>query len=693
MDDTKEIELLYSSEKPDVALLKKAYDDTVTGLAVYQRAAKTSFDTRHNIWAGKSEDLRKKGADAFPWTDASDTEVFLSDNAVNTYIALFMNALQRANIRANPVGFDDIERSATVSAFLRWMVASYIPDFRRQMELGANDLLTKGVMITHVGWLQEKRTFLQDITLEQMAAVSPDLVRAIMEKTKEEEIIALFGQFFGKVDDKKFAKRMKEALKDLRKTGKARIPVSRNSVDCPCVESMSPDQDLIFPNYTRDYQSAPHCFRLRKMTPQAIENAVATLGWDEEWAEAVLKVALGKDYRTGDAINNRVLIREGGLTNKLVDVVYAYQRLIDEDGAEGIYETIFCPLSVEYEGREVYAKHSLMNGFDDYPVVVTKLGEESQRLYEGASVPERLRGLQMTVKAERDSRIDRNSLSTVPPLLCPVGSEPKEWGPKSIIPYRRQNEISFAPTPQFNPGSIEIENTMLMEANKVMGLDHENPLAPQRQQFFINKFLEHVRDVIKLAFKCYQRFGPESVFFRVTGKGEGQTMSKGSADENYDITIEFDVMLNDPENMEKILQQFVSLRQLDANGRIDMDLLLGSIASMISPTVADAILRPAQTATQEVTRDVMDDLSKIYAGMEMGARPNGAQIAMQVIQQYVQQPDVSQRLSADEAFYKRLVKYQEQYQFQIQQAQNAQIGKLGTAPAQVGGMQTQGIQQ
>ncbi len=155
MDDKNDVELLYTSETPSVALLKKAYDDTVTGLATYQQAAKTSFDTRHNIWSGKSEDLRKKGADAFPWTDASDTEVFLSDNAINTYIALFMNALQRANIRANPVGFDDIERSATVSAFLRWMVASYIPEFRRQMELGANDLLTKGIMITHVGWLQE----------------------------------------------------------------------------------------------------------------------------------------------------------------------------------------------------------------------------------------------------------------------------------------------------------------------------------------------------------------------------------------------------------------------------------------------------------------------------------------------------------------------------------------------------------
>ena len=35
----------------------------------------------------------------------------------------------------------------------------------------------------------------------------------------------------------------------------------------------------------------------------------------------------------------------------------------------------------------------------------------------------------------------------------------------------------------------------------------------------------------------------------------------------------------------------------------------------------------------------------------------------------------------------------QQYQFQMQQTQNAQIGKIGTAPAQVGQTQTQGMQQ
>ena len=107
--------------------------------------------------------------------------------------------------------------------------------------------------------------------------------------------------------------------------------------------------------------------------------------------------------------------------------------------------------------------------------------------------------------------------------------------------------------------------------------------------------------------------------------------------------------------------------------------------------MADAILQPVETAQQQVVKDVTDDLAKIYSGIEMPARPSGAQIALQAIQQYAQQPDVAQRLQSDEAFAARVQKYIGQYTFQMQQAQNAQIGRVGTAPAQMGDIQTQGM--
>ena len=106
-------------------------------------------------------------------------------------------------------------------------------------------------------------------------------------------------------------------------------------------------------------------------------------------------------------------------------------------------------------------------------------------------------------------------------------------------------------------------------------------------------------------------------------------------------------------------------------------------------SIADAVLQPVESAQQQILEQVTDDLAKIFAGIEMPARPAGAQIALQVIQQYAQQPDVAERLQSDEAFSARLEKYIGQYTFQIQQSENAQIGRVGTQPAQMGNISTQ----
>jgi hypothetical protein len=167
---------------------------------------------------------------------------------------------------------------------------------------------------------------------------------------------------------------------------------------------------------------------------------------------------------------------------------------------------------------------------------------------------------------------------------------------------------------------------------------------------------------------------------------------KGNPDEDFDIKISFDVLNNDPETHEARLAQFVQLLQLDKNGRINTDSLLEHMAGSIDPIMADAVLQPAEQASQQVVKMVTDDLAKIFAGIEMPARPNGAQVDLQVIQQYVAQQDVDQRLEQDETFRGRLEKYAQQYQFALTQMQNAQIGRIGTAPAQMGQMNTQNVQ-
>ena len=134
--------LTYVSDKPDVKSLRYSYEQSITELEAYFDLCRSSYDARRNWWPGKSKDMRKHGADAFPWEGASDMESHVIDERITRLVSLFLSALNRANIRAFPVEIGDIPRSRVVSNFLKWMTtSSYIPRFKREMELGANYLL------------------------------------------------------------------------------------------------------------------------------------------------------------------------------------------------------------------------------------------------------------------------------------------------------------------------------------------------------------------------------------------------------------------------------------------------------------------------------------------------------------------------------------------------------------------------
>ena len=677
--------MIYVEKEPNIGELANAYDTCLIDLDYYFESCLRSYEDRRNIWDGKSDDLRKNGANAFPWQGASDQEVNVIGERIDTYVALFDQALQRSHIKAFPTSMASMPRAAMVSGFLKWMRSTYIPNFREHMELGANYLLEKGLMISYVGWQRESRTYLQTLTLDEVAQAAPEIVDMLLDPNASEMALGLISQAYPALSDK----RAKKALKDLRTKGEAQIPIPRVSVDRPVVHSCAPDGEVLFPSYVSDPQRSPYIFWRTFLTAQELEKKVANEGWDEDWVENAIERLRGKDsmYYDGEKLktDTRLPITDD---NDLVMVVYCYQRLIDEeDGSEGIYCTVFHPQS------EGYAKHELLNGYDDYPFVVTRLSNNQKRMYEVQTFSDILRGPQMQIKTERDSRIDRASLATLPPLMHPAGKPPSDWGPGRRVPYRRLGEIQFGPTPPQDNGSIEVEVSMIGQADRSVGLDMANPLASMRQQYFVSKFLDHVRDVLNTAWKLFQRMGPDEVFFQVTGNPNPQVMTKGSPDENFSIVVNFDSQSNDPETAETQLKNMVSLVQLDRNGIMDVNKLLEFTASSINPIFADYVLQPAEEAQQKVMKNVTDDLAKIFAGIEVPAQPNGAQIAMQLVQAYVQQPDVAQRAQSDEAFAARLQKYAEQYQFQLQQAQNAEIGRIGTAPAQMGGAQTQGMQQ
>ncbi len=685
--------LAYAGPEPAVETLKNAYATSLSDLESYFQLCRCSYDDRRNHWSDKSADLRKHGADAFPWEGASDLESHVIGERINHLVGLFMTALERANIRALPTNAKMVPRAKIVGNFLKWMATSdYVPRFVKEAERGANYLLERGILITYVGWNKENRSYLRKLSLEQIARNAPDIAEKIQRGDSDEEVTAMLRSAYEGVTPARAAK----ALSQLRETGFAELPSYRRQIDEPDVKTLAPDGDWLFPSYVTDPQRAPYGFWRTFLTVQEIEMKVLTDGWDGKFVDHMISkyrgIGIDTVEREQEGRRSSRLRDDTYKADELIEIVYGYQRMMDPiDGSEGIYCTVFHRSFNGDESRGVpdHAKFELLNGYENYPVVVTKLSEDNARLYDTQTFPELLRGLQNQVKVERDARVDSNSMSTLPVLMHPVSHAPSDWGPGRRVPYRRKGEIEYGPTPDYNPGSMEMENTLMTQADRLVGLDEESGISMLFRQFLVNKFLSHQADVLKLIYRCYLRFGPDKVFFQVTGVADPQEFQKADPDENYNVTLKYDVQDTDPENYDRKMERMASLIQLDTNGRLDRDQLLSYMAAGIDPIMADMVLIPAEEAQDKMVKDVTDDLAKIYAGIEVPARPNGAQAAIGIVQQYASQEDVGKRLKEDEAFAERLKKYADQYVFSLQQAQNAEIGRHGTKPAAVGKVDTQ----
>lgn len=665
---------------PDMAALRQAYEHTLTDLNDFFAKCQKSFDDRRNHWPGKGDDLRKSGPDAFPWEGASDTEAHVISERVNTLVALCMTALARANIQAYPVEAGDISRARIVASFLKWMKSTYIPGFEDQMERAANYLFERSMIITYVGWEREDSRYLQTLRLDQIKQNAPAIALAIARGTNDKEITQELRRIYPALKEAA----AKRALEDLRTKGAAQLPVVRRQIDRPCLNVCAPDEDAIFPSWCLDPQRAPYCFYRVRMTVQDVWGKVDTAGWDQKWVEEVVKRARGVDTFHTNRQRSNARRTEDIRDDEVVDVIFAYQRLFDrKERAMGIYCTIFNPLA------DGYAKFELLNGLTEYPFRITRLSEDNKRLYDIQTIPELLRGIQWNIKTEIDARIDLSSLRNSPTLLHPKGQPPPEVGPGRKLGRLRPTDFEYLQPPTSNPVGSEVEERQELKADKLVGLDEENPLSGSRRQFLVNKFLGHVRDVMKAAWKAYQRHGPDSIFFTVTGVPDPMKFDKGNPDEDYHVVVAFDVQNSDPDTMEKKLTSIASVIPMDRNGRIDIDRYIDFTLNAIDPMLADAILQPTEVSQQKMIKDVTDDLAKIYAGIEVGARPNGAQMALQICQQYASQPDIAQQLEANQAFAERLQKYVAQYQFAIQQTYNAEIGKVGTMPASMGSTPTQ----
>ena len=656
-----------------------------------------NWETRYNVWSGQSDDGRKwkskLGRNPVPFDGASDSRPPLVDTYVNEDVDMLMTSLSSAQVSAFPTESNDAEQASLVTNLLRYQIHNQIKEFNDEAELAANYMLENGVAVVGVFWDVEEQATVADIDMEsinQLAQSAENLSmfpEMILSEEREDEAIALGMLVLPDVKQSK----MRKMIRELRSTGSTTYPVRMTVKNRPTVVSLRLGEDFFVPLDTTELQDARRCYYKEFVTKEALYDGIESKGYDRKWVEDVVDKTKGKtitmDRNALSARSNSTRREVIFDAKEVYEIVHCYERKLDEDDVQGIYYTCFSPhLPVNERGKETFAFSELMN-YDhcQYPFVLFRREWLSRRVDDTRGYGEIGFTWQKQIKNEWDARVDRNSLATMPPLHHPPGRPPTKWGPGTLVPRVRQDDYQYADVPAYNAGSKEIEvsgrETCDRYFGRVTGPENQ-PYAMMRQQHMVSKWLKNWQRVMEQVLALTQQFASEEFFFRVVGSSKAQMLSASRDDiqGQFDIQLNFAVANLDQQLMQRKLELLkVAVGEFDTQGVVDRAELMQVVFSFIDPVLGERLLMPTETAAQKEIDDEKNVFARLSAGVDEDVREGQShEMRLQVLQQILESsPSAQQRYQQDEEFKSRVDKRMQQLQFQLQQKQNAVIGRLG----------------
>lgn len=681
------------NDGPDHALLSKTFNTCIANLQGFTDQCQENYNTRYALWSGQSADGKKharEGAkiDPTPWDGASDLQVFLTDEAIISKVAMLSMAFRRAGISATPVEGNDIKRAKTVANFMRWLVQTQIPEVGREVKLLANYIQEMGVGAMGVFWETKQEKILQNVSLEQLQHQFPDLdMQALMfSDDLMDDAVAIFTEIYGCT-----ASKAKKMVRELRATQQTTVPTLGREKSYPVLRAFNLNQNLFIPNYTTDAETASAMFRVEYYTAEQLRSFVNTSGWDSDWVEQAIKTCKGSQITQtqneyNQPISRSFMYQQENFTD-LIGVVFAYQRLSDEDGYSGLYLTIFNPKLPPDSLQKGYAKTGLLGYADGaYPFVIFRREHLSRKLHDTRGIPEPGKPLQQQIKVHKDSLIDNASMQIMPPLMYPQGRPPLRWGAGARVPERRTGEYHFGTTPAYSPSTEFSQKQLQDDFNRYNGFvsaETDPQYSGLKMQAEVDDWLECWSKVTQKIWSRYRQFGSETVYFRVVGLKQIDPVEfhKGQDDEEFDFMLKFSIDSLDPEKTFEKLEQIAKIVATgDRDGTVNYAEWLQVMINAVDPTIAEMILDPKEVGQQRVVSEMQELLAKVYAGQDHDIKEGTPpEIGIPVIQNYVQGDPVVQAkmMNPEDPFGKRIEKLVSQLKFVETQRENARIGRLG----------------
>jgi hypothetical protein len=582
----------------------------------------------------------------------------------------------------------DIDKRTAAEAVLKWLLFQHcLDDLRREVRLAAEFRETYGLAIMAVDWQQTTRTEIKRFTIEE--------AQMMVQESQDPNLAALLEIVMDPLQEETAAELLGQVVPELGKVSKVRALRDKGEVEWespyifeskPVWTALEAWEDVIFPIQTFSLQRAAFVARRELLNEVELRERAAVEGWDEDWVEEAVKHK-GQLKR----IHLNLHRTDQFLFEQLRDLIEIWHVFRKENDPKT--DAIRVTRSViSYHIPDKAAVHELLPyAHGMYPFVEMPRERSTRPLLESRGIPELVQTAQEEIKIQRDYRADRASISILPPVRVPAnrGKFDLVLGPGVQVPERRPGEIGWMDPPRPDAGSIEVENATRFDVNNYFGRMADG-VPPQMsmihtQEMIDSYLLDMKLCVIQTMALAQQYMTPEEVS-RVTGNASlAFSASPQDIRGRFDITAEFDARLLDSEALGAKLDYLAKvLVPLDSFGVIDRAGLVKYMFQAVDPNMASMLVQDIGAATQQEIEDEQGAFAKIAAGTEPPMKEGGqnAQVRLQTLQQIIQSnPAVSQRYQQDEIFRRMLDARMQAFQFQLQQSQNAVIGRVGAQPA------------
>ena len=660
------------------------------GASYIQRKLR-NWNTRYAIWPGQTEDGRKHqgayGRKIFPFENAADTRIFLAESIIRERVIALVNAFFKARVQVQPVESMDIDKKNAAEAILRWLIGQHcLDDLRREVRLAAEFRETYGLAIMAVDWQTTTRVEIKSFSMED--------AMMMLQESQDPNLQALLEVVLDPLQEELAAELMGQVIPELGKVSKVREFREKGVVEWespyifenkPVVRALEAWEDVIFPIQTDSLQRASFVARRELLNEVELRERAAVEGWDKEWVEKAVKYK-GEMKRLHLNIHRSDQFLYEQLRD-LIEIWHVYRKEHDEKTkATKVTRTV-----LSYSITDKAAVHELMPyEHQMYPFVELPRERNTRPLLESRGIPEICQTAQEEIKVQRDARIDRVSLSIIPPIRVPAnrGKFDLVLGPGMQIPERRPGEISWMDGPRPDMGSIEVEQATRLDVDRYFGrmADGVNPnMAMLHMQELVDSWLIDMKLVIVQLMSLSQQYLSPEEISRVTGNPLPFAASGADIRGRFDVVADFDARTLDQEALGQKMDFWAKvLTPLDSFGVIDRAGLIKYMAQAVDPNLANILIQDIGQATQAEQEDEQVQFAKIAAGTEPALKEGGqnAQVRLQTLQQIVQSnPAVQQRYQSDEIFRAMIDARAQAFSFQLQQQQNAVIGRVGAQPA------------